>query len=171
MTFVTARAFPNIVFPRDCFVNAILVKNVIAKATSRHLQTLDLECTRGFILLDMETLTIREASLLTGLSVHTLRYYERVGLLEPVVRNAGGHRRYISADLEKIKFLNCLRATGMPIRHIQEFAALVPQGRAALDAKIDLLESHKRDLQTHIQELEHMLTVIDKKIQQLRQAR
>ena len=120
--------------------------------------------------MDMETLTIQEASSLTVLSAHTLRYYERVGLLEPVTRNAGGHRRYIQADLEKIKFLNCLRATGMPIRRIQEFASLVPQGRATLDAKLDLLESHKRDLQTHIQELEHMLIVIDKKIQQFRQA-
>jgi DNA-binding transcriptional MerR regulator len=118
----------------------------------------------------MEILTIRQASIFTGLTAHTLRYYERIGLLEPVARNDAGHRRYAQADLEHIKFLHCLRATGMPIRRMQEFAALVPQGRATLDAKLELLESHRRDVQAHIQEMEEKLAIIDAKIKRFQEA-
>ena len=113
----------------------------------------------------METLTVREASEFTGLSAHTLRYYERIGLIEPVARNSGGHRRYAQTDLEHLKFLHCLRDTGMPIQRMQEYATLASQGRATLDARLKLLESHKRDVQTHIRELEEKLAIIDAKIE------
>lgn len=138
---------------------------------TRTTSDLDLERTPSFILVSMDTLTVREASEFTGLSAHTLRYYERVGLLEPVTRNAGGHRRYAQTDLEHLKFLHCLRATGMPIRHMQEYATLVRQGRATLDARLELLESHKRDVQGRIRELEGMLAIIDAKVKRLQQAR
>jgi DNA-binding transcriptional MerR regulator len=67
-------------------------------------------------------------------SAHTLRYYERAGLIEPVARTPTGHRRYARADLEHLQFLHCLRATGMSIRRMQEFAALVRQGESARPA-------------------------------------
>lgn len=117
----------------------------------------------------METLTVREASEFTGLSAHTLRYYERIGLIEPVARNSGGHRRYAQTDLEHLKFLHCLRDTGMPIQRMQEYATLASQGRATLDARLELLESHKRDVQTHIRELEEKLAIIDAKIERFLQ--
>lgn len=119
----------------------------------------------------MNTLTIREASEFTGLSAYTLRYYERVGLLEPVTRNAGGHRRYEQTDLEHLKFLHCLRSTGMSIHRMQEYATLVHQGRATLGARLELLESHKREVQGQIRELEDMLAIIDAKIRRFQQAR
>jgi DNA-binding transcriptional MerR regulator len=59
-------------------------------------------------------LSISEAAEASGLSAHTLRYYERAGLLEPVSRDESGHRRYREADLQQITFLTKLRATGMP---------------------------------------------------------
>jgi len=118
----------------------------------------------------METLTVREASEFTGLSAHTLRYYERIGLLEPVARNVGGHRRYEQTDLEHLKFLHCLRDTGMSIQHMHEYAALASQGRDTLGARLELLESHRRDVQMRIQELEDKLAIIDAKIQRFRQA-
>jgi DNA-binding transcriptional MerR regulator len=117
----------------------------------------------------METLTVREASEFTGLSAHTLRYYERIGLIEPVARNAGGHRRYAQTDLEHLRFLHCLRDTGMPIQHMQEYASLASQGHATLDARLDLLEAHRRDVQARIQELEDKLAIIDAKIKRFRQ--
>ncbi|GAX40776.1 MerR family transcriptional regulator [Tolypothrix sp. NIES-4075] len=65
----------------------------------------------------METeLTIQQVATLTGLSVHTLRYYERNGLLELVNRAANGHRRYLTDDITRIEFLTRLRTTKMPIR-------------------------------------------------------
>jgi DNA-binding transcriptional MerR regulator len=118
----------------------------------------------------METLTVRGASDFTGLSAHTLRYYERVGLIEPVARNTGGHRRYAQTDLEHLRFLHCLRDTGMSIQRMQEYASLVSQGRATLDARLDLLESHRRDVQARVKELEDKLGIIDAKIKRFRQA-
>jgi DNA-binding transcriptional MerR regulator len=118
----------------------------------------------------METLTVREASEFTGLSAHTLRYYEHIGLIEPVARNTGGHRRYVQTDLEHLRFLHCLRDTGMPIQRMQEYASLASQGRATLDARLELLESHRRDVQARIQELEDKLAIIDAKIKRFIQA-
>jgi DNA-binding transcriptional MerR regulator len=60
-------------------------------------------------------LTITEAAEASGLTAPTLRYYERAGLLEPVDRDGDGHRRYREQDLDRIRFLTKLRATGMPI--------------------------------------------------------
>jgi DNA-binding transcriptional MerR regulator len=118
----------------------------------------------------METLTVREASEFIGLSAHTLRYYERIGLIEPVARNAGGHRRYAQTDLEHLKFLHCLRDSGMSIQGMQQYATLASQGRVTLGARLELLESHKREVLTRIRELEDKLAIIDAKIKRFRQA-
>jgi DNA-binding transcriptional MerR regulator len=118
----------------------------------------------------METLTIKEASAFTGLTVHTLRYYERVGLLEPVERNSGGHRRYSRVDLERLGFLACLRATGMPVRHLKAYAALTREGHASVAARKALLEAHRNELQARIAELERSLQVIDNKITRFEQS-
>ncbi len=115
----------------------------------------------------MDTLSIREASTLTGLSAHTLRYYERIGLLEPVARNTSGHRRYARNDLEHLQFLHCLRATGMPIRRLKEFATLIQGGQAAQDARLALLEAHRLDVQAHITDLQEKLHIIEGKIQRI----
>jgi DNA-binding transcriptional MerR regulator len=133
-------------------------------------RNLDLERALSFILISMETLTVREASEFTGLSAHTLRYYERVGLIEPVRRNSGGHRRYAQTDLEHLRFLHCLRDTGMPIQRMQEYASLASQGRVTLDARLELLEAHRGDVQARIQELEAKLAIIEAKISRFRQA-
>ncbi len=117
----------------------------------------------------METLTVKEASEFTGLSSHTLRYYERVGLIQPVARNGGGHRRYAQTDLEHLKFLHCLRDSGMSIQGMQEYATLVSRGSATLDARLELLESHKRTIHARIEALEDKLAIIDAKIKRFRQ--
>ncbi len=115
----------------------------------------------------METLTVQEASVLTGMSAHTLRYYERIGLLEPVARNASGHRRYERTDLEHLQFLHCLRASGMPIRRLKEYADLVQAGQPAHDARLALLEAHHQDVQNRIAELQDKLRIIEAKIQRI----
>ena len=117
----------------------------------------------------METLTVKEASEFTGLTAHTLRYYERIGLIQPVARNAGGHRRYAQTNLEHLMFLHCLRDSGMPIQGMQQYANLVSQGRVTLDARRELLEAHKRDVQARIRELEEKLAIIEAKIKRFRE--
>ncbi|MCA9976226.1 MAG: MerR family transcriptional regulator, partial [Anaerolineales bacterium] len=64
-------------------------------------------------------LTIQEVAEMTGLTAHTLRYYEKIGLLESIDRHGNGHRRYDEADLGWIHFLKLLRGTGMPIQQMQ----------------------------------------------------
>ena len=89
------------------------------------------------------TLSIAEAAHASGLSSHTLRYYERTGLLEPVIRDGSGHRRYREADLERISFLTKLRATGMPIREVRRYAGLMKAGEATNEERLALLEAHR----------------------------
>ena len=89
------------------------------------------------------TLSIAEVAHSSGLSAHTLRYYERTGLLEPVIRDGSGHRRYREVDLERISFLTRLRATGMPIREVRRYAELMKAGEATNDERLALLEAHR----------------------------
>jgi len=72
----------------------------------------------------MDSYTIDEAAAQTGLSKHTLRYYEREGLLPPISKASSGHRRYTDDDIGWVRFLQLLRATGMPIREAKEFVTL-----------------------------------------------
>ncbi|MUG91715.1 MerR family transcriptional regulator [Scytonema sp. UIC 10036] len=112
----------------------------------------------------MQTLTIQQVAQQTGLTVHTLRYYERNGLLEPIDRASSGHRRYSAEDIARIKFLTRLRATGMPIRQMQEFARLFRERPEAIGDRRKLLEAHEQQVQAHIQELTRNLEVIQWKV-------
>lgn len=113
----------------------------------------------------MSTLTVAEAATYLGLSAHTLRYYERAGLIAAVARNASGHRRYAAGDLERLRFLHCLRATGMSIRQMREYAALIERGGATLAARRALLEAHRAEVQARIAELNRLLTTVDAKLE------
>src|SRR5437764_165916 len=73
-------------------------------------------------------LTIAEATEVSGLTAHTLRYYERAGLLEPS-RAENGHRRFTDDDLQRVHFVQKLRATGMPIRDVRRYFAAEPGQR------------------------------------------
>ncbi len=109
-------------------------------------------------------LTIQEVAVLTNLSVHTLRYYERIGLLDPVNRAESGHRRYCASDIAWIEFLTRLRATGMPICQMQQFAALRRQGESTVSERRELLEKHWEEVQLQLSQLQRNLSVIESKI-------
>jgi DNA-binding transcriptional MerR regulator len=110
------------------------------------------------------TLTISDAAEQSGLSAHTLRYWERAGLLEPVARNGSGHRRYAEEDLERIKFLTKLRATGMPIRQIRRYAELLNGGDDTNEARLALLETHRTAIRARLEETAGHLDLIEWKI-------
>jgi DNA-binding transcriptional MerR regulator len=110
------------------------------------------------------TLSISDAARISGLSAHTLRYYERAGLLDPVDRSANGHRRYAQADLERIAFLTKLRATGMPIRKVREYAELLREGEGNEEARLALLEAHREAVKALLDETARNLELIDYKI-------
>jgi DNA-binding transcriptional MerR regulator len=110
------------------------------------------------------SMTISEAAQASGLTAHTLRYYERAGLLDPVDRGASGHRRYDEADLGRIAFLTKLRATGMPIRRVREYAELLRAGDGNERERLALLEAHRDAVRRRIAEMEGHLELIDYKI-------
>jgi DNA-binding transcriptional MerR regulator len=109
--------------------------------------------------------SIAEAARRTGVSVHTLRYYERAGLVVTTVdRTAAGRRRYRQLDLDWIKICTRLRATGMPIRAIRRYAELVSAGRGNEHERLALLETHRADVLAKIAELNENLRLIDHKV-------
>jgi DNA-binding transcriptional MerR regulator len=115
-----------------------------------------------------EALTIRETAEITGIGEHTLRYYERIELLEPIRRNESGHRRYRREDIGWIELLTCLRQTGMPIRAMQQFAAYQREGDPTGEKRRDLLEAHQRDVLARQREVAGYLQAIDHKIEAYR---
>ena len=110
-----------------------------------------------------QTFTIAEVADKTGVSAHTLRYYERIGLLD-VGRHASGHRRFTEPDVERVVFIGRLRATAMPIRDIQRYFALVAQGPATEDERLALLKAHRAAVRSRLRELETALGAIEHKI-------
>jgi DNA-binding transcriptional MerR regulator len=110
-------------------------------------------------------LSIAEAARRTGVSVHTLRYYERAGLVVTTVnRTHGGWRRYQQLDLDWITVCTKLRATGMPIKTIRRYAQLVSAGPGNEQERLALLEAHRADVTAKLAELQDNLTLIDHKI-------
>jgi DNA-binding transcriptional MerR regulator len=109
-------------------------------------------------------LTIGQVAETTGLSTHTLRYYEQAGLLRAISRTAAGHRLYAPADLDWLAFVMRLKATGMPIAQMQAFATLRAQGEPTFGARRDLLVTHRDAVRAHIAELQASLDVIGDKI-------
>ena len=115
--------------------------------------------------IDSDGLTIAEAARRTGLSVHTLRYYERVGLVVSAVdRTSGGQRRYHKLDLDWILVCTRLRATGMPINTIRRYAELVSAGPGNEHERLALLEAHRADVTARLAEVQRNLELIDHKI-------
>jgi DNA-binding transcriptional MerR regulator len=110
-------------------------------------------------------LSIAEAARRTGVSVHTLRYYERAGLvITPVGRTNGGRRRYQQIDLDWITICTKLRATGMPIKSIRRYAQLVSAGHGNEQERLALMEDHRADVAAKLAELQENLKLIDHKI-------
>ena len=97
--------------------------------------------------------------------MHTLRYYERAGLVITAVgRTHGGRRRYKRDDLKWISVCTKLRATGMPIRTIRRYAQLVSAGPGNEQERLALLEAHRADVTARLAEIEESLKLIDRKI-------
>lgn len=99
-----------------------------------------------------------------GMTAHTLRYYERVGLIQPVGRARNGHRRYSEADAAWLNFLHCMRATNMPIRELQRYAELREQGDSTSEERRKILEDHQAAIAAQIDELQRAHALITHKI-------
>jgi DNA-binding transcriptional MerR regulator len=110
------------------------------------------------------TQSIAQAANLSGLSVDTLRYYERIGLLDPPARDSGGRRAYSDQDLSWIVFLTKLRTTGMSIKTMREYAQLRHRGLQTSTLRKQILIRQRAEVTERIAELRSCLDVLDYKI-------
>jgi DNA-binding transcriptional MerR regulator len=110
-------------------------------------------------------LSIGQVAERTGLSVHTLRLYEREGLLTSAVRrNSSGHRVYGELDVEWLSYCTKFRASGMPLAMIRRFAELVREGPGNEDERLAILRQHQQQVISRIAELSDCLDVINHKV-------
>jgi DNA-binding transcriptional MerR regulator len=109
-------------------------------------------------------ISISELSRQSGVSSHTLRYYEKAGVLAPATRASNGHRRYLASDVAWLAFVLRLKATGMPLAEIKHYAELRSQGDMTVGKRLAVLELHRKSLVIRIQELSHNLAALDDKI-------
>lgn len=107
--------------------------------------------------------SIGEFSRLTGLSIHTLRYYEHERLIMPD-RSAGNRRCYSDEDAAWIAFIRRLKDTGMPIKKIRRYAELRAMGTPTLEARMEMLIVHRDDLSEQIRQLQEHRAKLDEKI-------
>ncbi len=113
-----------------------------------------------------QPLSIQDAVKATGLSAHTLRYYERIGLIDPIVRRANRHRLYEPKDLQWIAFLTRLRSTGMSIQHMLRYAALRRQGEtlSSVSARKHMLDQHIAACESELVALQGTLAILQAKV-------
>ncbi|WP_327131913.1 MerR family transcriptional regulator [Streptomyces sp. NBC_01343] len=108
--------------------------------------------------------TISEVEARTGLTQHTLRWYERIGLMPHVDRSHSGQRRFSDKDLHWLAFVGKLRATGMSVADMVRYAELVREGEHTVEQRRELLEQTRREVRARIAELNDALAVLDFKI-------
>ena len=110
-------------------------------------------------------MNIKKVSELTGLSAHTLRYYEKIGLLIDVKRNHSKHRYYTETDLKWIEFIIRLKETAMPLSEMRRFARLRYKGDSTLEERRQMLEVHNRRIKDKIELLQKNQQKLDLKIE------
>ncbi|WP_181767254.1 MerR family transcriptional regulator [Streptomyces albidus (ex Kaewkla and Franco 2022)] len=108
--------------------------------------------------------TISEVAAICGLSAHTLRWYERIGLMPHVDRSHTGQRRFTNRDLDWLGLVGKLRLTGMPVADMVRYAELVREGDHTFPERHQLLVTTREDVRHRIAELQETLAVLDFKI-------
>ena len=108
---------------------------------------------------------IAEVSEKFGLSVDTLRYYERVGLIPPVNRNESGIRDYNELDLRRVDFIKCMRSAGLPVEVLIDYVALVQKGDKTIEARKEILIEQRKLLMTRMSEMQKTLDILNHKIE------
>jgi DNA-binding transcriptional MerR regulator len=108
---------------------------------------------------------IAEVSEQFGLSVDTLRYYERVGLIPPVNRNESGIRDYNELDLRRVDFIKCMRGAGLPVEVLIEYMGLVQQGDSTIEARKEILVEQRDLVAARLEEMQKTLDRLNYKIE------
>ena len=109
-------------------------------------------------------MTISQVSKQTDISLDTLRYYERIGLIPPIKRSKSGVRDYSEEDLNWIGFAKCMRSAGLSIEVLSEYLRLYRQGDGTMAERKELLLEQRHNLEDKICEMQETLRRLDKKI-------
>lgn len=110
-------------------------------------------------------MTIAEVSRKYDLSQDTLRYYERIGLIPPVHRNASGFRDYTELDCSRVEFIRCMRSAGLPIESLIEYMRLYMEGDHTMEARKAILVEERDSLAGRIAEMQSTLDRLNQKIE------
>ncbi len=108
--------------------------------------------------------SIQDVSKKTGLTAHTLRYYEKEGLLSPVGRSQGGFRQYTDEDLEALGLICCLKNTGMSLQEIARFVQLTQAGEHTLRERVEMLTEHRENVIARMAEMQKYLDKVTWKV-------
>lgn len=109
-------------------------------------------------------MNIQQFSKLTDISSHTIRYYEKIGLLKNVSRNASGHRWFTEKDIIWIEFIKRLKDTGMPLDNIRQYADLRDEGASTSELRMKMLQQHAVMLEAKIADEQFYLKMLKEKI-------
>ncbi|UTC76757.1 MerR family transcriptional regulator [Treponema sp. OMZ 799] len=110
-------------------------------------------------------MTIKEFASKLGVSDSALRYYERIGVLKPIRRRKNGYREFTETDIAWMEFVFRLKATGMPIAQIAEFAELREKGESTAPERLKMLQEHEKRLLAELETKTHSLAKIREKIE------
>ncbi|SEC44388.1 MerR family transcriptional regulator [Paenibacillus sp. GP183] len=108
--------------------------------------------------------TINEVANKFGLTAHTLRFYDKEGLLPFIARNKSGNRMFTELDLNWVAMICCLKDTGMPIKDIKQYTDWCTQGSETIDSRKTMLTAHRNQVLKQIDDLKNNLELIDSKI-------
>ena len=112
----------------------------------------------------MMTYSIKEVSERFNLSSHTLRYYEKEGLLPPIQRDDNGIQRYSDLDLEWLHLVGCMRATGMSISYIKNYIELCHLGKDTIPERRQIILNQKAIIEAELKKYKNLLKVVNKKL-------
>ena len=115
-------------------------------------------------------MTIREVSEKYGVTPDTLRYYEKIGMIPPVTRNASGIRDYTAEDIRWVELAKCMRASGLSVEAMVQYVRLFRQGDETIPTRLELLLSQKKELLEKRQKIDDALAWLERKIERYESA-
>lgn len=104
--------------------------------------------------------SIGEVANITGIAISTLRYYDKEGLFPAIERSTGGIRLFTETELGVIKIIECLKATGMPIKDIKQFMDWCQEGDASLQKRLDMFNERFNVVSKQMEELQKTMDTI-----------
>lgn len=111
----------------------------------------------------MKTYSISEVAEHFNLTPHTLRYYDKEGLLPLIERTPSGKRVFKESDMDALKIIECLKASGMPIKEIKAFIEWCSEGDSTLQQRYDMFLERKASVEAQMEELKKTMEVIEYK--------